>query len=72
MRQNRQRLLEIGDRLPIGRSRHRFGARLTEVHERLLPNLAPERVMGQAVNLFAEAIGIERLDSWTCPGFVER
>src|SRR5215813_1178039 len=62
MTERRQRLLEAAHRLPIGRARLCPEASLIEVGNRLLPCLALKRVMAQTLDLFGQALGIERLD----------
>ena len=66
-----ERLLEAGDRLPVGRARHRLLSGLTEIADGLLPHLAPERVVGQALDVLREPLGVEALDGLDDPG-VER
>ena len=59
------------DRLPVGRARHRLRAGLAEIGDGLLPHLAPERVVGQALDVLGEPVGVEALDGLDDPG-VER
>jgi hypothetical protein len=67
----RKRLLETGRRLSVGRACEGLGAGLTEVGNRLLPQLAPDGVVGQPLDLFGWALGVKRLDGVDDPG-VER
>ena len=53
-----ERLLEAGGRLPVGRARHRLPSGLTEIADGLLPHLAPERVVGQALDVLREPLGV--------------
>ena len=51
MLHGRHRLLEAAHRLPVGRSAHCLGARLTEVRKCLLPHLASHRMVGQPLDV---------------------
>src|SRR5262249_44874582 len=62
MPERRQRLLEAAHRRPVGRARLCSDASLMEIGNRLLPCLALKRVMAQTLDLFGQALGIERLD----------
>src|SRR5262252_5411127 len=62
MPERRQRLLEAAHRLPVGRARLCPDASLMEIGNSLLPCLALKRVMAQTLDLFGQALGIERLD----------
>ena len=53
-----ERLLEAGGRLPVGRALHRLHPGLTEIGDGLLPRLAPERVVGQALDVLREPLGV--------------
>jgi hypothetical protein len=64
MLQRLERLLEVMGCFPIGRARCSFPASLMEVGCCLSPHLAPGRVLGEPLNLFNEAIGIESFDSF--------
>jgi hypothetical protein len=66
--QGRQCPLEAGHRLPVGRAGESLGTRLPEVSDRLLPHLAPEGVVSQALDLLGQPIGVERLDRLYNPG----
>ena len=46
----------------------RLGAGLPQVRDRLLPYLALESMVRQALDLFGQPIGVERLDSFHKPG----
>ena len=61
-REDPQRLLEPDPGLRKRRPRGRLGSGLPEIVHRLLPHLAPQRVMGEPLDLLAEAIPVERLD----------
>jgi hypothetical protein len=60
--QGRQRLLEETDGLTVGRSRQGLGASLMEVPDRLLPELAPNGVMGQALGVLGQPVRIAAFD----------
>ena len=60
--QRRQRLLEVCDRLAVGRARERLGAGLPEVGDGLSHSFAPERMVGQPVDVLGQPVGIEPLD----------
>ena len=60
--EGRERLLEAGDRLAVGRSSEGLGAGLTEVPHGLLPDLAPERVVRECLEMLDQAVGMESLD----------
>ena len=53
--QGHQRLLEGGHRLAVGRARHRPGPRLPAVGHGLVPHLAPQGVVRQAIDLLGHA-----------------
>ena len=56
--QGHQRLLEIrGHRLAVCRARQRSGPGLPAVDHGLVPYLAPEGMMGEAVDLLGKAVG---------------
>ena len=57
-----QRLLEPAPGVRERRPRGRLESGLPEIVHRLLPQLAPEGVMGEPLDLLAEAIPVERLD----------
>ena len=57
-----QRLLEPGPGVRERRPRRRLESGLPEIGHRLLPQLAPEGVMGEPLDLLAQAIPVERLD----------
>jgi len=63
-----QCLLEVPQRLVVGRAREGLGARLTQVGQRLVPHLAVEGMVGEALDLFSETIAIEPLDGVHDPG----
>jgi hypothetical protein len=62
MLQNRQRLLEIAGRLPVGRSCQCLRASVTQVRDCLLPDLTAHRMMGQPLDVLAQPVGIRTLD----------
>ena len=62
MGQRRQRLLEVRERLPVGRAGEGLGPGLPEVGHRLLPRFAPQRVVGQPFDVLGQPVGIEPLD----------
>ena len=62
MSEGREGLLEIRHRLPVGRPREGLAGGLTEVAHRLRPDLAPERMMGEPLDLLDRAVGVQRLD----------
>jgi len=55
-------LLEEGRRLAVGRASERPGSGLAEVADRLLPQLAFDRVVCEPLRLLVQAIGVEPLD----------
>ena len=55
-------MLEPGPGVLKRRPRGRFESGLPEIVHRLLPQLAPEGVMGEPLDLSAEAIPVDRLD----------
>src|SRR5262249_47467766 len=55
MRQGGQCLFEIGDRLPIGRARHRLDTGLPRVQRRFFPQLTADSVAGEAFDLLRRA-----------------
>ena len=57
-----QRLLEPDPGVRERRPRGRLESGLPEIVHRLLPQLAPDGVMGEPLDLLAEAIPVERLD----------
>jgi hypothetical protein len=63
-----QRLLEAHSRLLVGRALCRLLSGLPEVGRRPFPGLAPERVVGQALDMLRQALGIEPLDGLDGPG----
>jgi class 3 adenylate cyclase len=52
-----KRLLQVDDGLPVGGPRRGPEPRLTEIGDRLVPQLPTERVMGQPLGLLGEALG---------------
>ena len=62
MPQGRQCLLKIGHRLMVRRVRRRLGPGLPAVGYGLLPHLALQGMMGQAFDLFSEAVRLEPFD----------
>ena len=57
-----QRLLEPGPGVRERRPRGRLASGLPEIVHRLLPQLAPEGVMGEPLDVLAEPIPVQRLD----------
>src|SRR5215510_1327446 len=57
-----ERLLETRQRLPVGGMPMRPVARLLREGHGLVPSLAPEGVMGQAVDVLRQAAGVEPFD----------
>src|SRR5262249_29848483 len=58
----RQRLVEGAGRLPVGRSGQSLVAGLTEVRDRLLPQLTPHRMVSQPLDVLRQSVGIRTLD----------
>src|SRR5262249_32266365 len=56
MLKRHQRLLEVLDRLPVGRTRRGLGTGLTKVTQGLAPHLAPEGMVREAFSLFIQAL----------------
>ena len=69
--EGRERVIEITDGVAAGRSIGGLGAGLSEVADRLVPDMALEGVVRQPVDVFFEAIRVERLHHRQDPG-VER
>jgi hypothetical protein len=63
MRQDTDCLLETTHGLPAGGLRHGLRGGLAEVGHGLRPHLAPQGMLRQPLDMLAQAIGIERLDS---------
>src|SRR5207247_4629267 len=63
-----ERLVETGRRLPMGRARRGLPSGLVEKGDRFLPHLAPERVVGQTLDVFREPLGVEAFDGLDDPG----
>ena len=61
MRQSAEGLLDVPHGLPVGRLRHGFLPRLSEVRHGFVPHLAPQRMGGQAFDLLAHVAPIEPL-----------
>ncbi len=59
--QGGQRPLVVGRRVGVRDTRHRLGGASEKVH-RAVPDLAPQRVMGQSVDVLVEASRVEALD----------
>ena len=57
-----ERLLEEGDRLPVRRARGRLGPGLAQVVHRPLAQAAAQGVVGQPLDVLAQAPGVEPLD----------
>src|SRR5712691_3447716 len=62
MLQRTERLLEPRHRLPVGRPVEGLGARLTEVLDGFLPDLAPEGVVAQPLDVFGQPPGMQGFD----------
>src|SRR5712692_11203054 len=60
MRQGRQGLFKVRHRLAIGRPCQRLGARSLQIGQGLVPNLTPERVMSQSIDMLLQLIGVKR------------
>ena len=60
--QRPERLLQVRDGLAVGGLAHRPEPRLTEIGDRLLPQLAPEGMVGEPLDLLAEANSVQPLD----------
>src|SRR2546428_14115552 len=56
------RLLKAAQRLPVSRPRRGLLARLAEVVEGLVPCLAAERVMGEALDVLGQPVRIGAFD----------
>src|SRR5262245_66689550 len=54
-----QGLLAVHHGISQGRTRQRFGASLPTVRHGLVPDLAPEGMLGQPFRLLGETVGIE-------------
>ena len=63
-----ERLLEMGHRLPMGRALRRLRSGLVEKGDGFLPYLAPDRVIGQPLDVLREPLGVEALDRLDGPG----
>jgi len=63
-----ERLLEAGRRRPMGRALCRLRPGPVEKGDGLLPFLAPERVMGQPLDVLGETLGVDSLDRLDGPG----
>jgi hypothetical protein len=68
IRQGHQGLLEEDRRLAVGGPGERLGAGLSKVRHGLVPHLAPERVVGQPLDVLAQSVGMEALDRLHDPG----
>ena len=64
----RQRLLEARGRLRRSRALHRLQPGLMEIEDGLLPHLASERVVRQALDVLCEPLGVALLDGPDGPG----
>ena len=56
------RLLEVGERLPIGRALKRPGPGLPAIADRFVPQGPAQRMVGKALHLFIQAVRVELLD----------
>jgi hypothetical protein len=60
MREGTQRLLEVSHGLAVGRPRHGLLPRLPAIRQGLVPHLAPQGMVGQAVQLLGHPLPGER------------
>ena len=56
MSKRRQGLLEVGDRLAVGRTRQGLVRRLAQIRHCLVPELPVEAVMGEALDRVRSAV----------------
>ena len=68
MLERAERLLEGPHRLTVGRMRHGFLSRLPAIRQGLVPHLAPQGMMGQAVDLLGHPVSGEHFHSRDDPG----
>src|SRR2546428_5454906 len=57
-----ERLLEARDGFPVGRARGGLRPGLTEIGDGLVPDLAPESMVGESIDLLGQPGGIELFD----------
>src|SRR5437016_10799004 len=62
MREGSERLLKARDCFPVGRVRGGLRPGLTEVGDGLVPDLAPEGMVGETIDLLGQPVGIELFD----------
>ena len=62
MRDDVQRLLEVGDRLSMRRAGGRSGARSAQIAHRLRPRLAPQGVVGEQLDLLRAPPAVQPLE----------
>src|SRR5262249_28087466 len=60
---NLQRLVEVGNRLPVGGPRHGPDSGLPEIRDRLLPQLSAQGVVGETLGLLGHAFACEAFES---------
>ena len=63
-----QSLLKIAERLLVGGVPHRFTGGLMQVGHSLLPRFAPQRVVGEPVDLLGQPARVASLDGLQDPG----
>src|SRR3989441_5827468 len=57
-----ERLLEARDCFPVGRARGGLRPGLTEVGDGLVPDLAPEGMVGETIDVLGQPVGIQLFD----------
>src|SRR6266849_4730463 len=62
MREGSERLLEARYRFPVGGACGSLRSGLTEVGDGLVPDLAPEGMMSEAINLLSQPVGVLLFD----------
>src|SRR2546425_5127135 len=62
MREGSERLLEARDRFPVSRACGSLRPGLTKVGDSLVPDLAPEGMVGEAIDLLGQPGGIQLFD----------
>jgi len=68
MREGSERLLKAADRFSVGSTRGSLRTRPTEVVDGLVPDLATEGMMGEAIDVLGQPIGIKLFDCLHDPG----
>jgi len=59
-----KRLLEVRNRISVGRPCEGLGPGLAEVGHRLVPELAPKSMLGQPLDVLGQPVGIEPLEGF--------